>query len=268
MRQRLITAGIGLCIVVPFFILSHTYAWEIFIALISLLGVFELLRAVKLLPRWELSLPSLLYAVAVPLFSACDYKTVFDMTVLYLCVMLFLGVVVKRQDSPERICCGAAFSVYVVITFSSLLFLRRMEIGAYLFMLVFVGAWMTDSFAYFVGRFTGRHKLCPKLSPKKTVEGALGGWLGCIVCFLVYGLIIEIFTEKNANYLFLTVTGAVVGVVSQLGDLLMSALKRRVKLKDFSNILPGHGGILDRFDSVMAVCTFLYLLASRIQLFY
>lgn len=268
MKQRLITAGIGLCIVVPFFILSHTYAWEIFIALCSLFGVFELLRGVRLLTRWELSIPSLAYAASVPLFSACNYKNVFDMTVLYLCVMLFLGVVVKRQDSPERVCCGAAFAVYVVITFSSLLFLRRMDVGAYLFMLVFVGAWMTDSFAYFVGRFAGKHKLCPELSPKKTVEGALGGWLGCILCFLVYGLIVEIFTEKTANYLFLALTGAVVGVVSQFGDLLMSALKRRIRLKDFSNLLPGHGGILDRFDSVMAVSTFLYLLASRIQLFY
>lgn len=268
MKQRLITAGIGLCIVVPFFVFSNTYAWEVFIALCSVLGVFELMRAVKLLPRFELSIPTLLYAAAVPLFSACNYKTALDMTVLYLCVMLFLGIVVNRKDSPERICCGAAFSVYVVITFSSLLFLRRMEVGAYLFMLVFVGAWMTDSFAYFVGKFTGKRKLCPLLSPKKTVEGALGGWVGCIVCFLLYGLIIEICTEKTANYLFLILTGAVVGIVSQLGDLLMSALKRRVNLKDFSNILPGHGGILDRFDSVMAVSTFLYLLASRIQLFY
>lgn len=268
MKQRLITAGIGLCIVVPFFVFSNTYAWEVFIALCSVLGVFELMRAVKLLPRFELSIPSLLYAAAVPLFSACDYKVALDMTVLYLCVMLFLGIVVNRKDSPERICCGAAFSIYVVITFSSLLFLRRMEVGAYLFMLVFVGAWMTDSFAYFVGKFTGKRKLCPLLSPKKTVEGALGGWVGCIVCFLLYGLIIEICTEKTANYLFLILTGAVVGIVSQLGDLLMSALKRRVNLKDFSNILPGHGGILDRFDSVMAVSTFLYLLASRIQLFY
>ncbi len=268
MKQRLITAGIGLCVVIPFFVFSHTYAWEIFVALISVIGVFELLRAVKLVTRWELSAASLLYAAAVPLFSHSEPKTAFDLTVLYLCVMLFLGVVVNRRHSPDRVCFGATFTVYVVITFSSMLFLRRLEMGVYLFMLVFVGAWMTDSFAYFVGRFIGRHKLCPKLSPKKTKEGALGGWLGCIACFLLYGFIIESVSDKTASYLGLALTGAVAGMVSQLGDLLLSALKRQVNLKDFSNVLPGHGGILDRFDSVMAVSAFLYLLATRVSLFY
>ena len=268
MKQRLITAGIGLCIVIPFFIFSYTYAWEVFIALISVLGVFELLRAVKLVTRWELSVCSLLYALSVPLFSGSTPKTAFDLTVLYLCVMLFLGVVVNRKFPPEKVCYGATFTVYVVITFSSLLFLRRMESGVLLFMLVFVGAWMTDSFAYFVGRFIGRHRMCPELSPKKTWEGAVGGWIGCIACFLLYGFIIEAVSQKTVSYFGLILTGAVAGIVSQLGDLLMSALKRRVNLKDFSNILPGHGGILDRFDSVMTVSAFLYLLASRVSLFY
>lgn len=268
MKQRLITAGIGLCIVVPIFFLSHTYAWELFIALVNVLGVFELLRAVKLITRWELSVCSVLYAAAVPLLSGREPRVAFDLTVLYLCIMLFLGVVVHRPHSADKVCLGATFTVYVVITFSSMVFVRRLESGVFLFMLVFVGAWMTDSFAYFVGRFFGKHKLCPKLSPKKTREGAVGGWLGCIVCFLIYGLIIESLSDKTADYLGLAVTGAVAGIVSQLGDLLLSALKRQVNLKDFSNILPGHGGVLDRFDSVMAVSAFLYLLVTRVSLFY
>ena len=267
MKQRLITAAVGVCIVVPIFIFSDTFAWEIFITLCSVIGTFELVRALRLMARPELSLPSLLYALIVPLFSGSNYQVIFDLKVLYLCIMLFSGIVVNRCDSPEKVCLAAAFTVYVVASFASLLLLRRMDIGAYLFMLVFVGAWMTDSFAYFVGRFCGRHKLCPKISPKKTVEGAIGGWVGCIVCFLIYGFIIETFTDKSADYLLLILTGAVIGVVSQMGDLVASALKRRVKIKDFSNLLPGHGGVLDRFDSVMSVSVFLLFFASRVALF-
>ena len=267
MKQRLITAAVGICIAVPFFIFSHTFAWEIFVAIISFLGVFELLRALKLMGKWEVSAVSLLFAAMCPLFCMGSTALIYDITVLYVCVALFLGFIAIRRVLPEKLCYAGFLTVYVVCAFTSLVALRRLPSGECLIWLVFVGAWSTDSFAYFVGRFFGRTKLCPILSPKKTVEGAIGGLLGCVVFCVIYGAIVDSVTDYKLNYLTMIVTGAILGLVSQFGDLLMSAFKRNVGIKDYSNILPGHGGILDRFDSIMAVSLFVLFVVERAPIF-
>ena len=123
------------------------------------------------------------------------------------------------------------------------------------FLLVFITAWVSDSMAYIVGSLIGKHKLIPEVSPKKTVEGAVGGVVFAIIGCLLYGLIIELLTDVEANYLSLSLIGLTLSVVSQLGDLIASLIKREYGVKDYSNLLPGHGGIMDRFDSVLAVST-------------
>lgn len=127
------------------------------------------------------------------------------------------------------------------------------ERGAWLMLFVAVCVWATDTFAYFVGRFLGRHKLAPQLSPGKTIEGSIGGFLGAVLVGAGFGFWIHLPLIHGLAI------GALAGIMGQIGDLFESALKRELGIKDFGRVLPGHGGALDRFDSLLFVAPLAYL---------
>ena len=140
--------------------------------------------------------------------------------------------------------------------------------GKFIYLIPFVFGWVTDTFAYFVGRFLGKHKLIPAVSPKKTVEGAIGGAVGCALVAILYGFVIgQCFDTVQPNYVVLAIAGVIIAVVSQLGDFAMSAIKRQYGIKDYGKLLPGHGGLLDRFDSCMAVTIVLAMIQAYFPLF-
>ena len=146
---------------------------------------------------------------------------------------------------------------YVTVSFTSMALTRYMKNGVYIFALVFVAAWMCDIFAYFTGRFFGKHKLAPHLSPKKTVEGSIGGIIFAILGCMLYGFVVSKATGLGASYLVLALLGLVLSIISQIGDLWASLIKRERGVKDYSRMLPGHGGVMDRFDSILAIATVL-----------
>ena len=111
-----------------------------------------------------------------------------------------------------------------------------------------------------MGRAIGRHKLIPEVSPKKTVEGSIGGTFFCVLSFVAFGLVVDTFFNMNANLIFLAISGAFVAVVAQMGDLIMSLIKREYGIKDYGKLFPGHGGVLDRFDSILSVSLMLAIL--------
>ena len=159
-------------------------------------------------------------------------------------------------------------SVYIIGANAGVIVLRDVpEYGRYLYLIPFLFSWVTDSFAYFTGRLFGKHKLIPQVSPKKTVEGAVGGFVCCALTTLLYGLIVERCFHVAPNYLVLGISGLVIGAVSQIGDLMMSALKRQQGIKDFGWMLPGHGGLLDRFDSSMAVSVLVLIVSTYFPFF-
>ncbi|MGI6562503.1 MAG: phosphatidate cytidylyltransferase [Clostridia bacterium] len=148
--------------------------------------------------------------------------------------------------------------LYVLLPLTLLVRIRSEQHGFYLIWLVFLGAWVTDISAYFAGTFFGQHKLIPAISSKKTVEGFIGGILGCMLAIVIYGMWMQ---TKNVwipwySYVFL---GAVLGFVSQSGDWFASCIKRYLEIKDFGKIMPGHGGVLDRFDSILFAAPFVYI---------
>ena len=150
--------------------------------------------------------------------------------------------------------------VYVVILFSFIPLVNSKIHGEYLVWLIFIGAWLSDTAAYYFGKYLGKHKLCPKVSPKKTIEGAIGGFLGGTLGCGIFGIVVSSYVpEVSVIHFFLI--GALCGIMGQFGDLVASSIKRYVGLKDYSNLIPGHGGILDRFDSILfnAVVVFYYL---------
>jgi phosphatidate cytidylyltransferase len=153
--------------------------------------------------------------------------------------------------------------LYVTVSITSLSLLRYLdrENGVWAVILVFVISWISDTAAFAVGSLLGKHKLIPEVSPKKTVEGAIGGIVFATFGSLLYGFGLDyIFENVAVNYLVLGVCGAILAVVSQLGDLVASLIKREYGVKDYGNIMPGHGGLMDRFDSVIAVSTILLII--------
>lgn len=150
--------------------------------------------------------------------------------------------------------------LYVAVFFSFIVLVNTKTNGNYLVWLIFISSWICDTAAYYAGRAFGKKKLCPKVSPKKTVEGSIGGMLGSAIACGIYGFIICSKGISIPIYHFFII-GTICGVFCQFGDLAASSIKRYVGVKDYSNLIPGHGGILDRFDSILfsSVVVYYYL---------
>ena len=150
--------------------------------------------------------------------------------------------------------------LYAPVMMSFLYLIRRLYGGEWFVWLPFL-AWATDTFAYLAGRAFGKHKLCPELSPKKTVEGAIGGLFGSMLVAGIYGLILPHYTAYNERVVWACLLiGLLCGILAQLGDLLASGIKRDKGIKDYGTLIPGHGGIMDRFDSVIFMLPVVYFM--------
>lgn len=273
MKKRIITGVVAFALFLPFLIFSHTFMFTACFMLLGGIATFEMLGCVGLRKNVPAVIISFLYTE-----SSIVLSRVFNSSQSYLEYMLFASLTVmilfatialfsKGKVPIDRVTELFTMMFYIAVAFSCILLVRDSVGGQFLFFLIFIGAWGTDIFAYFTGVKLGKHKLIPDVSPKKTVEGAIGGIVGCTAVMLIYALGILIFTDLSPKFLTFLVCGVLLSVVSMIGDLIMSLLKRRHKIKDFSNIMPGHGGMLDRFDSVMACAPFLMLLITFMHFF-
>jgi phosphatidate cytidylyltransferase len=268
MKTRIITAICAIAIFVPICYFSDTIIFPIAFAIICAVGVYEMAKCLGMHKNIALGIPMYLIAIGLPMISFFDtlkpYFFVIAITSVFLLLIYFLAYVMFRlnKDKITDVMTMFALFLYVVGCFSTVVNIRYAENGEYYYLLIFIGAWISDTFAYFTGRFLGRHKLIPAISPKKTIEGAIGGVVFDMGAFALYGLILRSCFDFEISYIYLIIMGAVVAVVSQIGDLLASAIKRQYEIKDYGFIFPGHGGVLDRFDSVMLVSPFLYILIS------
>lgn len=272
MKLRIITS-VGIAAVgIPILIFSQYIIFQIALAALCCVAVYEALGALGKRSDLYLSIPAYLIAVAAP-FGAYFVNNDWRMSyILLLCLVLFVymmwsfGVAVFRLGELKFGEATAVFALltYITVAFTALALLRNIGdgvVGALCLGLVFVAAWVTDVFAYFTGYFFGKHKLIPKVSPKKTVEGSIGGIVFAILGFILYGFIVDLATAYEVNYLTLALSGLVLSVVAQIGDLTASLVKREHGIKDYGAIFPGHGGVLDRFDSVLAVAAPILIIA-------
>ena len=155
---------------------------------------------------------------------------------------------------------------YVALMLSYVYQTRMLPQGAFLVWLIFLCSWGSDTCAYCVGMLMGKHKMAPKLSPKKSVEGGIGGILGAALFGAVYGLAINRFASgADANVLHYAIICGIGSMISQVGDLAASAIKRNHDIKDYGKLIPGHGGILDRFDSVIFTAPIIYYLSVMLM---
>jgi phosphatidate cytidylyltransferase len=223
------------------------------IAALSAIAIHEILWSTGCVKHFRISLYSGILGALIPFWVYFGGGTERALLGLFAYVVLLFceAIASKKEVTLEKM--GAAFFVSVMIPFflSSFLRIRGMELGVYDVLLPFVSAFTSDAFALFAGMLFGKHKLAPELSPKKTVEGSIGGFVGAVVCCCVYGLVIQLGWGLTPNYPVLAVYGVLASAISQLGDLSFSYIKREYGIKDYGNIFPGHGGVLDRFDSVI-----------------
>lgn len=147
--------------------------------------------------------------------------------------------------------------MYAGVLFSFVYMVNRKMNGEFLVWLIFIGSWLSDTAAFYSGKFFGKNKLCPKVSPKKTIEGSLGGMIGATLFSGLFGIIVNMYIGIMPIYHYFLI-GALCGVFGQFGDLVASSIKRYVGIKDYSNLIPGHGGILDRFDSIIFSATVIF----------
>ncbi|MBE6655340.1 MAG: phosphatidate cytidylyltransferase [Ruminococcaceae bacterium] len=277
MKVRIISAMVGLLILVPILWFSDTVLFPIALALCAAVAAYEIVSCVGS-RFWYVLAPSMTFAALGPLMTEWISSNVKSyiaflamMAFAYLFLLFGAAVLSGGKLNYSTVAETVIGVVYATVGFTSIALLRRLAGGQYLFGMVFVGAWVTDTMAYFTGRFFGKHKLCPNISPKKTVEGSLGGIIFCALSFLLYGFIVQKIVGVVPNYPMLFISGIASSVVSQIGDLAASLIKREHDVKDYGKLMPGHGGVMDRFDSILALAPMLLVLcgfASAFAFFY
>ena len=262
MKVRIITGVCMGAVMIPVLLFSEYIIYPIFLSLLCLMATYEMLKVFKKERRPEIAVPSFLLAVGypqIPLFIRnIDWQLAFVIMALGICLymMYLFSICVAHKGRMLLVEVFSTFTTvcYILIGFSALSIIRYLPFGEYEFLLAFFTAWGCDIFAYFVGTFIGKHKLIVEVSPKKTVEGAIGGVVCTFAIIMLYGFLIERFVPGvEVNYIALAILGLVLPVISQIGDLFASLIKREAGIKDYSKLFPGHGGVMDRFDSMIAV---------------
>lgn len=260
-KQRLIS-GIVLVILALIFIIHGGYLLLAVLGIISLIGMFELYRILKI----EKSAPGIIGYIAAAVFYlnlALNFIPdimLFIMAFLIICMCCM--VFTYPKFTPAQIM-GAFFGVfYVAVMLSCIYLTRELPGGTYLVWLIFLCSWGCDTCAYCAGMLFGKHKVTPKLSPKKSLEGYIGGVAGAFLLTIIYGFLFKDGMGADVAYIMLMAGICAAGaVLSTIGGLAASAVKRNYGIKDYGKLIPGHGGILDRFDSVIFTAPVIYFLS-------
>ena len=269
MKTRLITAGVGIVIALSIFIFSemHSIVLTVAISIATTIMCGEYLTAKSLHKDLRIFIPCLVFAFLIPMLS---YSVVgflpYFLFVLYIAV---ISIFFYKTISVENIL--FTFFGITLITISMGLFTIRAcaqnHHTSFWAVLILGVPWLADSGAYFVGSALGKHKLCPEISPKKTVEGAIGGIICATASPFIFVLIyMLLYGGMKVNWAILPVIGVVNALISIVGDLLFSVVKRGCNIKDYGSIMPGHGGLLDRFDSVILTVPVVYIISQYVDI--
>ena len=252
-NTRYIIAAIGIPLLIPVLIFSDTFILPIVLALFAVFAMYELLVASRLLNKWLFSLVTVFYSIACPIAARWwnGLNSVAIMTAIYILFSVSYSVISENTDILNRFYSTVLLIAYASIGFASLVVIRDTR-GTVMLVSTFAIAWLTDSFAFFAGSAFGKHKLIPRISPHKTVEGAVGGTLLTVIVMMIIYVGVGLFSKSTPNYMPLLFLTLFASLMAQVGDLVFSQIKRYYKVKDFSTLLGEHGGMLDRFDSMIS----------------
>lgn len=263
---RIISAVIGLPIVALILIFGNKYVIDIFFSIVAIISMYEYLKCFN--KKYKVDkfigyIPCILIAFLHVIPEKYLLLTL-ALTIAISIAVLFIKVVVTEMKIEVTDLIVSFFGIcYIAFFISFMPLLYGLENGKFLIWYILISAWGTDTFAYFVGCKFGKHKFT-KISPKKSIEGAIGGIIGAILLNIIYTIVLNKFIGMEINLLYIAIIAAVLSVLSQIGDLSASSIKRTNDIKDFGNLIPGHGGMLDRIDSIIFIAPFAYFLITLI----
>ncbi|MCL2151729.1 MAG: phosphatidate cytidylyltransferase [Oscillospiraceae bacterium] len=265
MKERIIVAAV--CIPFLFIILFFlpSYIFAALVSIVCAICAYELYNSIMGDGNTRICVYSTFSATLIPIGTYFDVgDLVFQAVVLVLMSLLFIESIIvfrsKKQIPFVRIVISLFGGALIPLMLSSLVALKTMPEGRLFVLLPVISAFITDAGAYFVGKFLGKRRAFPLISPKKTVEGFIGGLAAGVVSMVVYGVILVFTTFHGVIFWAFILYGLVGGAFTELGDLAFSLVKREYNIKDYGRLLPGHGGMLDRFDSMVFTAPAIYLL--------
>jgi len=260
MLKRIITGACIVAAIIPILIFSDTWVLPCVLALTSVICIYELSHCMGIHKNIAMLAPLYIFGLAFPFLQRINlfdgYTQLASLAIIaivfYVAYMFGWVILSHGKISYSEMCTLCFTAMYVLFSLNMILYIR--DYNGYIALLILLGAWITDTMAYFTGRLFGKHKLSPDISPKKTIEGSIGGTICCVIAFVLFGIVLDLLVDGvSPNYIYLAISGLILSIISQAGDLIMSAMKRHYGVKDFGNIFPGHGGMLDRVDSILAV---------------
>ena len=256
MKTRIIAAIVLIPVLLVLVLFAPKMFSAVIFAMLMSVGAYELLYRTHLVQNARLVLYSAVMAFAVIMWSYADAVQAYMLLGLMAFSILLFAEMMLDHVKVRIEMLGLCYVAGAIVPFllGALIRILDMTIGRYVILVPFVIAFMSDGGAYFVGLKFGRHKLAPVVSPNKTIEGALGGIAAAIVGMIIYAIVLDIaFPQFQVDYGMAIVYGLAGSVLGVFGDLCFSIIKRQTGIKDYGNLIPGHGGVLDRFDSMMMV---------------
>lgn len=267
--KRILTTVVGLPAVALVFLFGNEYVVGGVILVASIICMYEYFKVANKVSKpikWVGYLGNLLIVFAT-IFSAEMFTRIFLFSIPIIFLMLFLCVIFTNMKITFKDVAYTLLGIcYIPIFLMFLEMIRKFEHGKVLIGYVFIISWSTDIFAYIIGRAFGKHKFS-KISPKKSVEGCIAGVIGSVILSLIYTYVSNNFWLTNYPYVFIIFISILLSIISQIGDFTASSIKRFVDIKDYGNIIPGHGGMLDRLDSLLFIGPFTYYVFLLYQVF-
>lgn len=262
MRLRLLAAATLVPVLLVVVLVAPTVVTAVLCGLLSAIAAAELLTGTGLVKHIRLVVYSAVMAFLVPIWCYNGMEHVWaELAIIVYVMLMFMEVLLSHGKLRfERIAVSSVAGLLIPYMLSSLIRILCMESGRELILIPFVVAFLSDSGAYFVGRKYGKHKLAPNISPNKSIEGMAAGVATGILGMLLYCLILALAFDAEVNYAFAITYGFIGSLAGVFGDLCFSAIKRQTGIKDYGKLIPGHGGVLDRFDSVIIVAPLVEIL--------
>lgn len=261
--KRILTAVIGLPLVAIVLILGNTYVMDVVLMAIAFLCMMEYFKVISKVAhpiKWVGYLSTVIIAI-VSIMTTQMIQNIILFGIPVIILILFMKVIITEMDTTFKDVAYTFLGImYITFFIMFLSLIRGTEYGKIMLGFAIVVAWATDIFAYLIGKNFGKHKFS-KISPKKSVEGCVAGIIGAIICGVIYIYISSTFwgLSIEMSYILIAIICGVLSIISQIGDFVASSIKRFADTKDYGDLLPGHGGMLDRIDSLIFIAPFVYM---------
>ena len=262
MDIKRITSGLlGFPLVLIALLIGNKYVVDVLLTIVTILAMDEYLNAISKVCkpiRWvgylsciSIALIHIIPEEAIPVISILAIPTIL--------LILFAHVIATNMKITFKDVAYTFLGIFYVVFFMMFVaIIDGMENGKILIWYAMFAAWGTDIFAFFIGQKFGKHKFS-KVSPKKSIEGCVAGTIGAVLMILIYTYIVNTYLGMNYSYIYVVIMGIILSLIGQIGDFVASSIKRFVDIKDYSNLIPGHGGMLDRIDSLIFLAPFAYI---------